>query len=391
MTSLYNIATLRAKARLNMTDNSFNKNELKSLFIHNYNSKNGASISSSLNNNMSYQCFRNAAYYLLSRLQLDIWNLIDTLPNINTTPFAGLTPDNINLYTIIQTFIELMDDNIIASLGIGTTIEIQRTYFLDNRLESLNTHNNNKYSALGVLKSIYKGSYMKSSSGGTSPTVINFFQTKFFKDLKISNIDYDDRFKFIKKNIDGLNISIPSNYILFKFNYGSNENLPSPDEMFSRINSFKIKKFIQTDNSISNYNLVGILYDCPKGIGHQVTSICYQPNCTSSLPIHNFHDDQHKILNKELNSVDFKIGTDTGLKFGCKNQGIGIQYVLYEKTCVKDILQGKIDEFIRSNPADYPVSTNFSFPSGVIIKGGDYKNKYLKYKQKYLQLKNSIN
>jgi len=391
MTSLYNIAPLRAKARLNIQDNSFNKNELKALFIHNYNSKNGASISSSLNNNMSYQCFRNAAYYLLSRLQLDIWNLIDTLPSINTIPFASLSSDDQNLYIIIQTFIELMDDDIIGSLGTGGTIEIKRTNFLDNRLESLTTNNNNKYSALGVLKAIYKGSYMGNSNGGTSPTVITFFQTNFFKNLKISNIKYDDRLTFIKKNINDLGISISSDYILFKFIYGPSDKLPTPNEMFSEINDFKIKKFIKSDNSISTYNLVGILYDCPNGVGHQVTSICYQPNCTSTPPLHNFHDDQYKILNKQLNNVDFQTGNNTGLKYGCRIGGVNIQYILYEKTCVKDILQGKIDEFIRSNTADYPVSTNVSYPSGVIIKGGAYKNKYLKYKQKYLQLKNSIN
>jgi hypothetical protein len=161
--------------------------------------------------------------------------------------------------------------------------------------------------------------------------------------------------------------------------------------MFSKINDFKIKNFIQTDNSVSTYNLVGILYDCSNGVGHQVTSICYQPNCTSIPPLHNFHDDQDKILNKPLNPKDFELGIKTGLKYGCDTGGINIQYILYEKTSAKDILQGKIDEFARYNPTDCPTSTDPLNPSGIKIKGGSYKNKYLKYKQKYLQLKNSIN
>jgi hypothetical protein len=45
-------------------------------------------------------------------------------------------------------------------------------------------------------------------------------------------------------------------------------------------------------------------------------------------------------------------------------------------------IEGAMDA-VNANPANYPDS--------IIVKGGGYKQKYLKYKQKYLQLKNSKN
>ena len=162
MSNNLDISNLRSKARLNITDNIFSKQELKSLFIHNYNSKNGNSLSSSLNNNMLYQCFRNSPYYLLSRTQLQIWDKIDTLLTTDTTNFSSLNDDNKNLYIFIQTLIELMDDTIITNVSIGTRyeteiIEMKRTNFIDTRFDSLiSISDNTKYNSLGILKSNYK-------------------------------------------------------------------------------------------------------------------------------------------------------------------------------------------------------------------------------------------
>jgi len=128
---------------------------------------------------------------------------------------------------------------------------------------------------------------------------------------------------------------------------------------------------------------VGLLYDCPNRTAHQVTSICYNPDCTKDKPIHTFHDDSISV-SKELLDTNFKVnknGTtvNTGLNHSCENKGINVQFVLFEKQSVTAELQLKVDSFKTANPANYPAS--------VIVKGGGYKQKYLKYKQKYIQLK----
>jgi hypothetical protein len=388
------IASLRARAKINLADNLFTKDELKRIFISNYNSTHGMGISSSLNNNMSLQCFRNSSYYLLSRVQSDIWDSIDTLP---VKTWATMTTDEKNLYIYIQTFIELMDDQIINRLGNCATpgltfkvpckssiIEEKRTNFIDTRLNSINTTNANKHTSLGVQ--IYG-----LPNGGYSSAVVSFLKTNYLKNIQIINLkDVDTN---LKKNFDILGLTNLSNYILIKleeeedgtYTYPDGpsfpipgESLPDTNKVYPLINDIKLKKFNKhgTDH---DYKLVGMLYDCPVGIAHQVTSLCYGDKCLETPPEHIFHDDKKKFTKKLITS-DFTSGKNSGLDYGCATGKKQVLYLLYEKLSVQAELQAKITAFITANPD----------LSDIVIKGGGmdkYYSKYLKYKQKYLQLK----
>jgi len=378
---------LRIKAMIKFEDNIFTKNELKALFVKNYSSKNGSSLSSSLNNNMTYQCFRNAAFYLLSRLQGYIWDLIDTLPNTDVKKYGNFSEDERHLYLIIQTFIELMDDIIINRIGTGSNIETKRTDFLDKRLDSTTVPNRIKFSSFGILKPAYGN---LSSSQRSSDFVIAKFTQMIFKQLKIHKEgDLNSLFDANLSDLEKWKIksfTSPEKYLLIELETTWIEDktvtgkykdiLPSAFDVFGRINELKSKNFIKDDVTYT-YNLVGLLLDCPNDIGHQVTSICYGSDCTNSPPVHNFHDDNLVVPRKSLIPDNFALGVDTGLQWGCKTKGINVQYILYEKTTVPSELQEQVTLFSNSiNQEEIPV-----------IHGGSYKSKYLKYKQKYLILK----
>jgi hypothetical protein len=372
------IQLLRNRANLDLNLNTFNKDELKTLFIHNYNTKNGISNSSSLNNNHSYQCFRNSSYYLLSRLQLLIWNKINELPDISIQPFNALNDPSKDIYTIIQTFIELMDDDIVNKLITGALpIEKKRTTFLDTRLDTVHTNNNNKYSALGILDSSknYKPSYLGSSNGSTAGTVISWFVTNIFSNLQFKILSYNDRLNIVTQTMKQLSDNKLTDYILFKINPNENEEIMTEKEFIDNIDNIKQKSFRKLNGKDTHYNLVGVLYDCPKGIAHQITSICYGTNCIDTPPIHNFHDDD-KIIKHSL-----KDNIKIGILWGC-NTEMNVQFLLYERVSVIYDLQKQINDFIQSK--------NLVLPTKVTIHGGNYREKYLKYKKKYLLLKNSI-
>lgn len=358
------ITSLRPRTQLNFYYNIYTKDELKAIFIQNYNSKNGNSLSSSLNNNMSYQCYRNAAFYILSRMQLDIWNSIDKLPDFeyDAEGDGHFSSDDMNMYIVIQTFIELMDDNIInLAIPGSTTIEHKRTSFLDYRLDQTDIAKPLKYISFGILKREYKPDYLPDGRhGGTSDGVISFFVRKYFTDSKfapvldilpISNID------------DSLSGS--KNYVIVK--------LP--------IERIKLNTFIDNIDDLKTrtigsdvYKLAGVLYDCDD---HQISSICYGDACTSIPPNHNFHDD-HSVINKNMIKGDF---TRPGFSFGCsKPANISTTMLLYEKNTAVEELRTQVMEFAKKD------ATNLSGKAN--IHGGYYKAKYLKYKNKYLTLKN---
>jgi hypothetical protein len=322
---------------------------------------------------MSFQCFRNAAFYLMSRLELDIWETIDTLPN--NTSFVEITSTaDKNKYIIIQTFIELMDDKIINTTvtePIYNFIEKKRTYFIDKRFDMLvDTNNNLKYNTYGVLKNpdsnvSYKPDYMGNSNGGVSETVIIKLNS-FLKGASSACIYPEDNSIIDLSKCTKFTNPIP-NYIILKLK----QDTISMNDFFSNISDNKMRIF----NKI-NYKLVGITYDCPKGTPHQVTSICRGSNCISNPPKHNFLDDKD---NRGL--LDLKNTVHSLLGWGCSIGGINITAVLYEREGVYEILESNVSNFISKN----------TFIKGdvklVPTLRNVYENKYKKYKNKYLKLK----
>ena len=200
------------------------------------------------------------------------------------------------------------------------------------------------------------------TTGGNALTTINFLLEKIFGNDVFFVSD-----KIFEAAVDKITDAI--NYYIIQISI-------SAEKFFESIDT----KTIITKNG-ETYKLVGILYDCPNGITHQVTSVCYGDKCINHDPTyikHTFIDDKKIIMNKELNPSNFKIRADTSLEWGCKNRGINIMCLLYENILVVEQLQKSIDNFLLENSLSYPV---------VIHGGSKYKNKYLKYKNKYLNLK----
>jgi len=378
------IITLRARAHIDLSQNIFTKDELKTIFVNNYASKHQINRLGSLNNNMGYQCFRNAGYYLLARAQGEVWDLIDTLP---TKTWATMTYDEKDLYIYVQTFVELMDDEIINRVGKCTNITFykgsaygcndsttthKRTNFLDNRLNQINApigNNNIRYNSLGLLK--YTRTYTQ-NHGASSDGVISYFLNNLFKSVKTKTIDYPT---LKTDNFDTLGFSSMSNYIIVKL-----RGQPITSTVFPDINTIKQKIYSSADPS-KKYNLVGILYDCGN---HQVSSVCYGANCLSTPPNHSFHDDAN-VLDEKLDAAKFAPGVNSKLNFNCRTGPKEIQYLLYELQDAVVSLKAKVIAALP--PGILPTS-----PSYPQVHGGgiNYHHKYLKYKQKYLSLKNKF-
>ena len=380
------ITALRAKANLDITSNLFSKDELKQLFIFNYKTTFGNGEIMALNNNDGYQCFRNAAFYLLLRFQKKIWDLIDTLPVAINFNSLG-SDDDKNKYLVIQTLIELMDNTIINRLISVGTIEKKRTTFIDNRLDIFITTPSNKYQLLGLLNKYSQAYFTEIASilgmsvadykaiagtaGGQSSNVINFIVTNIFNTSNIS-LDIKPTLLDISNNI----VSETNNYLLYKI------NTVLAKDIYSDLNTYKLL----TNSTGETYKLVGILYDCGT---HQITSVCFGSQCldikADGYVTHNFIDDNLFIKNKSLNPNDYELGKVTGLNYSCRTaSNLKVDYVLYEKVQAVTELNTEINSYLTTN--------NLTVTDLVIHGGGNndeyYKLKYLKYKAKYLKLKN---
>jgi hypothetical protein len=224
-----------------------------------------------------------------------------------------------------------------------------------------------KYSNFGLLNKYYKprikfeASIMKmpfedydpiAGNGGLTNDVLTYFIDNVFG-------------QYIKFS-DNILESPENNYTLYKTNISLND-------LLLNIEKYKIK----TASDNKKYRLVGIVYDCPDGVTHQITSLCYGDNCIKTPPTHTFHDDQ-LIKSKNIASPFNK----SDLQWGCKTN-MNIQNLLYENEDAIQILQSALigEDFFDTIRA------------GITIHGGfknnvNYYEKYIKYKQKYLSLKN---
>jgi hypothetical protein len=382
------ISALRLKSQLTFSNNLFSKNELKNIFIVNYPNvfvkPSGANVPGiTLNNNQSYQCFRNAAFYFMYRMRAEIWNNID---NLNMGPVASMSDSDFNLYLITQTFIELMDDQIINRVIPGSdSIQKKRTTFIDSRFDQLKGESGlAKYSfygllsynqqrkqqvrqdfvAPGMLKNINDSSMDSmlnlNINGGVSQEVLDHFLTTrlYFSN---ANLLYP-----IKELTNISTISTNPNYIMVNMS-----SQPKISDFITNIHNYVDK----TNANGINYKLVGILYDCLNGVPHQISSVCFGDNCNLPTPKHIFMDDHHKNVMDLSNPFDL-----SKLKWGCAIE-TRVTYLLYESDNAVTGLKSKIDSYLAASLGNH--SNSFQI-------GGDYYQKYLKYKNKYIELKNKI-
>jgi hypothetical protein len=383
-------------SNINFAANILSPIALKTLFISNYGNSYGVPAGRpypgiSLYNNRLYQCFRNAAFYFLNRMQSEIWRGIGRLPAVPPT-----TDPDFDQYLIIQTFVEIMDDGIINRLYPGAdAIERKRTNFIDDRFQQLRIPQaDSKYSNYGVLsRTNLQAKHQQSarSMGFVDDPTTNKTAVQIAEGMGLlgpGGLTMDVFIEFLE------------NRIYFRSHTAESNNLPNiPLTTIEPLNTtqdyIRIKKIgdiLSINDFITNignyrtiqntngegYRLVGVLYDCAN---HQITSVCFGNDCDLANPRHIFMDDHVKHV-KQL-SAPFN---QAGLQYACTTGYVNVQYLLYEKVSVRADLQAEIQAFISSNGIHR--TTPF-----VVVGGGnnDYYSLYQKYKNKYLQLKNKLN
>ena len=294
---------------LSFFDNIISPSNL--LIIYNKNYLNNIN----LKNIQTYQCFRNASIFLISRLYKIIFQIIEMLPeNINTKNYMLIDKKIVDFYLLIQTLIELKCPDIINKI-IPTTedISIKNARFLDYRLSQTNFECKIKHQTFGLLNN--PDFKISPNRGGNSRETIDFFMKKYFGSL----IHYwkCDNFLEIYKNDFVAN----KDYILIDV---GNINV---DDIYTNLDNIKF-----LENSKKNkYMLCGLLYGCPEWTGsfrrHEIFSQCDDVD-TCNLKKHTFHDDQ--IIHVDfLNNYD---NIKSNLQWGCRiSKPIQIQFILYEK------------------------------------------------------------
>ena len=405
-----NISELVQRSKSTFSDNYFTKNELKKLFISGYLSKNNnidilnqPDININFNNNKMYQCFRNAAFYFLLRMRYTIWITIDDL--VNNPHDKGISDIDYNKYLVIQTIIESYNDTIIQKhFPSSDNMSSKRTNFIDTRFDELKLSGFDKYVKYGVLtdknnferikESLYNIGMIDIAQREMNKTDLekslkkpaNFDALEFYNQYKNEKGGIStDVITEVIANILSKNVSISERIIL----NGINEEITKMKNIYNYhivnlgsdtdISDFLTK--IDDLKSISinkeKYILVGILYDCPNDIAHQITSICYGEDDCINKNRHLFLDDHQKKL-KTLTTNDFN---RNGLLWSCgdNKKPFKVSMLLYEKINIKNLIDIETNSFIKNND---------NFHESLSIQVGGYKQKYLKYKNKYIQLKN---
>lgn len=284
----------------------------------------------SLKNIQTYQSFRNASIFLISRLYKIIFQLIDMLPeNINSTNYNSIDREIIDLYLIIQTLIELKCPQIINKIFSNTDdISTKNANFLDYRLGQTNFECKIKHQQFGLLNN--PDFKITPNRGGNSRETIDFFMKKYFGSL----LHYwkCDNFLHVYKN----NFVSDKDYILIDIGNIDVNNI--------YINLDNIKN-IKNKNG-EKYMLCGLLYGCPEWPGssrrHEIFSQC-DDFTKCNLKNHTFHDDQ-------IIHTDFLENYDSikkNLQWGCRDfKPVQIQFILYEKI----IELNKLYEFVKIAP-----------------------------------------
>lgn len=300
------------KSRLSFFENIIKPKDLLHIYDKNYLNN------ISLKNIQTYQCFRNASIFLISRLYKIIFKIIDMLPeNINTENYISIDRKIIDFYLIIQTLVELKCPKIINTIIITTEdISIKNARFLDYRLSQTNFECKIKHQTFGLLNN--PDFKITPNRGGNSRETIDFFMKNFFGSLL--HYWHCDNFLQIYKN----NFVADKDYILIDV---GNINV---DEIYKNLDNIKN---IQNDKK-TRYTLCGLLYGCPEWPGsfrrHEIFSQCDDiDKCNSK--IHTFHDDQ--IIHEDfLENYD---NIKSNLQWGCKiSKPIQIQFILYQKSSI---------------------------------------------------------
>lgn len=156
--------------------------------------------------------------------------------------------------------------------------------------------------------------------------------------------------------------------------YIQNITIESKLQKGNIFDSLKDKFFAETKNK-KKYRLCGISFVCP---GHSVASICYNTNCDKTDKTYPTH-----IVINEISKFENQLNNSENLyNFGklCNNGSYYIDKLLYESVEYSQTLKNLMNEFISSNNLKIK-----SFQTGGNII--NYYDKYMKYKQKYINLK----
>jgi hypothetical protein len=222
----------------------------------------------------------------------------------------------------------------------------------------------------------------------TEPTNYRIINDDNLSNVKTSLTDCTEPYVFINLKFDMSNLIVgPINKVEPPKSTISRQTStiarPPRPQIISPINLFK---------NVNNYDLGGILYICNTGVGgHSVVSLNYVSDSINSREHTLINDDSKYPLNLKITYL--YESSEKGKN--CTNK-IEPNQLLYESARFINILKEQMNNFIReynSTSSAGSLSTSSSTAGsigGAVLndKNNYYKNKYLKYKSKYLNLLN---
>jgi hypothetical protein len=132
------------------------------------------------------------------------------------------------------------------------------------------------------------------------------------------------------------------------------------------------------------FKIVGLLLNC--GQGHSISAQCYGSDCDKKT---------YTIINDDTRTTFDIKDSNASKKYGklCNFDTITIETIVYEPDNLILKLKKQIDNDILYIMDDRSPIGNLPYLEKRVdfVHGGDYYQKYLKYKSKYLQLKNIYN
>ena len=324
------------KSKLKFIDNIYSPNELLNIYNTYYLTQIG------IQNIQTYQCFRNASIFLISRLYNSIKDILKKLQPLS---IVNPSEDDKNKYIIIQTLVELKCDDIINNLFSGTdNISKKRAKFLDDRFNQTSYPCYVKHQQFGLLDNPeYKKILLQEKKlirGSDAITALDLYIEHLFGDY-VHYWQCDNFLTIFHKKYD---FNATKDYIIIL----TNDIIVN--DIYQNINQIKL---IKNSKGIE-YMLCGILYGCPAWTGsgrkHEIFSQCdTYDDCKNN--IHTFHDDQ--IIHK-TNITNYQSIKDI-LQWGCKKdyKQVIVSSIVYEKivqTPQKEYNINMLYEFVQNAP-----------------------------------------
>lgn len=261
-------------------------------------------------------------------------------------------------------------DELNKKYGMNVTCDFEEKIFKHITLDTNCKYNKHTESLLPNLVDIYGLTINgRQSPGNVALAPINDFISVINNNniKRINKSTDDDDYDKLKREIDTEN----AQYILVNYSYG---------------NKMALKNLSHTNN----YKLVAMTLNCNNG--HEIATVCYNNKCSNYQYIVLNQDKSSELNDLDKFDINFELvnNTDTRIKtilgaFCGKGGKISVMNILFEH----NDCQQKIDKKLGK----YGLNVNAPIfkPNKITNSNSDlndyFKQKYIKYKSKYLSLK----